>query len=231
MLRPSSPTGSTDALRHAETARHSIRVQLHRSPGSAPAAGRSAELGQRVEHRARIQDDAHRLDELRLRLGDAHVLRNNFLAATDTDSLVNVYVGAASSEQLLIPNLLAGWIENPGASATTDRRRYLFPLKVPAGTRISATHRSVRTSITTLRCRIKLLGGGEGTHWTGTKVEAIGADTANSSGTYITTGGASEGTLTRLGASDGAATLAHDWGFVLPMVGGSCEHEPERAVL
>jgi hypothetical protein len=142
------------------------------------------------------------------------IVTNNFTATTITDSLVNIYIGAAGSEQLLIPNLLAGWVEAPGSGQTSDRRRYVFPLRIPAGTRISGTHRSVRASNTTLRVRMRLFGGGEGSHWTGTGVESVGAVTASSRGTLVTAGTTSDGTFTALG------TTAHDWGYVLPMVAG-----------
>jgi len=152
-------------------------------------------------------------------------LHTNNASATDSDSLVNIKVGAAASEVTIIPNLLAGWVSTlpPGnASGMGGPKYYGFPLRIPAGTRISATHRSVRISAA-VTCMIELLGGGQGTHWTGTTVEAIGADTATSSGTYVTLGGASEGTLTRLGASDGAATVGSEWGFVQPMLGGNTD--------
>jgi len=62
-----------------------------------------------------------------------------------------------------------------------------------------------------------LYGGGRVNHWTGTAVEAVGADTANSSGTYVTPGTTSEGTITSIG------TTAREWGFVQPMMGGNTD--------
>lgn len=129
---------------------------------------------------------------------------NNFTAATISDSLVNIKVGAAGSEVTIIENLLAGFV-----SDTNSRHQYEFPLRIPAGSRISATHRSVRTT-TTVACQIDLFGGGGGHHWVGTGVESVGELTSFSTGTNITPGAASEGTLTSVG------TNTYDWGFILP---------------
>ncbi len=146
----------------------------------------------------------------------------NSLANTDTDSLINIKVGAAGSEVSVIPNLLAGWALANDSGLVP--RHYGFPLHIPAGSRISATHRSVRLSVT-VRCMVELLGGGQGVHWVGTAVEAVGADTATSSGTYVTPGGASEGTLTSLG------TTTNEWGFVQPMLGGNTDTTMNSGIL
>jgi hypothetical protein len=137
---------------------------------------------------------------------------NNGGPVINSSSLVNIKVGAAGSEQILIPNLLAGWV---GSDANLART-YKFPLRIPAGTRISGTHRSARVS-TGVTCKIKLFGGGEGMHWTGTAVEEVGAFTDDSGGQLVIPGAASDGTLTSLG------TTVHDWGYVLPMVGGNVD--------
>lgn len=146
----------------------------------------------------------------------------NSASNTDSDSLVNIKTGAGGSEVTLLPNLLAGWVGTPAQGF--GQRHYGFPLFIPTGTRLSATHRSVGTS-TTVRCMIELLGGGRSQHWTGTGVETIGADTATSSGTYVTPGGASEGTLTSMG------TTAREWGFVQPMLAGNTNTTMNLGVL
>jgi hypothetical protein len=141
-------------------------------------------------------------------------------AATITDSLLNIYIGGSGSEQLLIPNLLAGWVDGLALGNGTWIRSYGFPLRVPAGSRISATLRALIAS-DTARVWVELLGGDLIPHWVGTNVEAIGAVTTSSRGTQVTPGSSVEGTLTRLGANDAAATNVHDWGFVYPAaVGG-----------
>ena len=131
-------------------------------------------------------------------------------ATTDSSSLVNIKVGAASSEQTIIPNLIAGFV---GDGTAQSKRVYSFPLRIPAGSRISATHRSVRTT-TDVYCMIELLGGGDGHHWVGTAVEDVGANTADSGGTAVTLGTTSEGTLTSIGTS------TYDWGYVVPAISG-----------
>jgi len=131
-------------------------------------------------------------------------------ATTNSSSLVNIKVGAAGSEQTIIPNLIAGFV---GDGSTQSKRVYSFPLRIPAGSRISATHRSIRTS-TAVYCMIELLGGGDGHHWVGTAVEAVGANTADSGGTSVTVGTTSDGTLTSIG------TNTYDWGFIIPAVAG-----------
>lgn len=115
------------------------------------------------------------------------------LSATNTNALVNIYTGAASSEQILIPNLLAGWapIVQQGA------RRYEFPLYIPRGTRLSCDMRALIASDT---CSV-MVELADLDQWAGSGVECLGADTANSRGTSVTPGGASEGTFTAIGTS------------------------------
>lgn len=141
------------------------------------------------------------------------IIHNNSSSNTNTDSLLNIYVGANSAEQLLIPNLLAGWVAAVASANTGSVKRYGFPLCVPAGSRLSARHQSVRTSTNTYV--IITLFGGNLDHWTGTKVECVGAVTGSSRGTSVTPGSGSEGTLTSIG------TNTFGWGYVQPMLGGN----------
>jgi hypothetical protein len=136
----------------------------------------------------------------------------NTASATDTDSLVTIYVGAGGAEQVLVSTLLAGWAAGLGALGV---RRYGFPLRVPSGSRLSARHQSVRVS-TNVTVMVELLGGNED-HWVGQRVECVGANTATSGGTFLTPGSTSEGTLTSI------ATNTYDWGFVLPMANGNTD--------
>lgn len=136
----------------------------------------------------------------------------NFLAATVTDSLVNIKVGGAGSEVTVIENLLAGWRN----VLTEVDAQYGFPLRIPGGSRISATHRSVRVS-PAVTCIIELIGGGAAPYWTGTKVESVGALTATSRGTQVTPGTTAEGTFTNL------ATNVGEFGYVLPMANGNAD--------
>jgi hypothetical protein len=141
-------------------------------------------------------------------------VHSNHLANTNSDSLLNIYVGASSAEQVLIPNLLAGWAASTPHSNALPLKRYGFPLRIPAGTRLSARHQSVRTS-TGVTVQVELLGGDPTPHWVGTRVECVGGDTATSRGVAVTPGTTSEGTLTSIGTS------TYEWGFVQPMIGGN----------
>jgi len=145
-------------------------------------------------------------------------LHSNFAIATDTDSIVTIYAGAGGSEQILIADLLAGWtnvFEGQGLNTKT----YGFPLRIPAGTRLSARHRSIRTS-TAVTCMIELFGGGGGHHWTGTRVEGVGlgAVSTSSQGTAVTPGTTSEGSFTTIGSA-----TVYDWGYVVPMMAGNVD--------
>ncbi len=144
------------------------------------------------------------------------LFHSNFATATDTDSIVTIYAGAAAAEQILIPDLLAGWA-NVFDGQGLNNKTYGFPLRIPASTRLSARHRSVRTS-TAVTCMIELLGGGD--HWTGSRVEGVGLGAAGTSsqGTAVTPGTASEGSFTTIGSA-----TVYDWGYAVPMIGGNVD--------
>lgn len=146
------------------------------------------------------------------------ILHTNFATATDTDSIVTIYAGAGGAEQILIADLLAGWT-NVFDGQGIANKTYGFPLRIPAGTRLSARHRSVRTS-TAVTCMIELLGGGESDHWTGTRVEGVGlgAEGTASGGTDVTPGTTSEGSFTTIGSA-----TVYDWGYAVPMIGGNVD--------
>lgn len=139
------------------------------------------------------------------------VIYDMFTASTNTDALVNIYIGAASSEVLFIDSLMAGWTAT--VAAVEAKRVYWFPLRIPSGTRISA---SLRNLIASDSCRVKVdLGVSNGGHWVGSGVETLGADTAASEGTDVTPGGASEGTFTSIG------TTTRRWRYLVPGVMGN----------
>lgn len=121
---------------------------------------------------------------------------NSSVSATLTDQLCNIYIGAGGSEVPLISNLQSGW-----AAAITlgVPVAYWFPLRIPRGSRISADLQALIASDT-----VNVLfdyGVSNGEHWVGSGVETLGADTANSRGTAVTPGGASEGSWTSIGTS------------------------------
>lgn len=102
------------------------------------------------------------------------------------NTLVNIGRGAASSEEVLIPNLMAGHAE--GWSGSNMEHSYFFPLFIPAGTRLSAQAQSVAAS-RAVDVGIWLVGGPRvPSRWCGNRVTAYGANTAASTGTVITPG-------------------------------------------
>ena len=129
------------------------------------------------------------------------------VAATVTDSLINIYLGGAGAEVLFIPNLVAGW----GADLGTDVPHvYQFPVRITRGVRISADLRNLIPS-DTAQLMIDLYQT-NGALWSGAGVDQVGAVTASSRGTTVTPGAASEGTFTTLG------TTNRLWRYVLPVI-------------
>jgi hypothetical protein len=103
-------------------------------------------------------------------------------SVVDTNSLLNIYLGAAGSETLFIDSLSSGW-----AAGVIDHglpRTYWFPVRIPRGTRISASLRALIASDTAEV--IIELGVSNGTHWVGSGVETLGEVTASSRGTAVT---------------------------------------------
>lgn len=132
-------------------------------------------------------------------------------SATVTDGLVNIYTGAGGSEVIFIDSLLAGWTQTQGS--TGPGFTYDFPVRIPKGTRISASLRALIAS-DTCRVRIQLYQTGG---WCGQGVETIGQLTATSRGTQITPGTTSDGTFTTLG------TTVYTWKYVVCYQIGSAD--------
>jgi hypothetical protein len=104
------------------------------------------------------------------------------VSATSTDALLNIYIGGAGSETLFIDSLSAGW--SPTGYDSGLPRSYWFPVRIPRGTRVSASLRSLIASDT---CEVIIeLGVSNGRHWVGTGVETLGETTASSRGTSVT---------------------------------------------
>lgn len=129
-------------------------------------------------------------------------LFGNNVAATITNVIVDIMIGAAASETVLIPDLLVG----SAPSATTDfgPNRYLFPLRIPAGSRLSC--RSASGPAASIACRVvvRLFGKDPKTPgWTGSKVTAYGISSP-ARGVAVTPGvSAAEGSWTEIVASTG----------------------------
>lgn len=117
--------------------------------------------------------------------------------ATASDACLDILVGAAT-EQVLIPNLLAGY---SGTSGGGGPRVWNFPLYIPAGSRIAARAAGLRTS-STMRVAIYLYGGsGPPPFKCATRIDTVGIGTVPN-GTAVTPGASgAEGSWTEIVAS------------------------------
>jgi len=133
--------------------------------------------------------------------------------ATAADYLVDIAIGAASSEVVIIPNLL---FTKAGTTATNISRQqtyhYSFPIEIASGTRISARVQCT-TGSEAIDVSMQLFGQSLMPSSAGSRVVAMGATTADSGGTQVTAGTSnSKGSYTQLTASSD-----HIKGFVLAM--------------
>lgn len=157
--------------------------------GATVTAGTAHVLGTKVELTSGTTYEAD--------LVEVHIYATR-QSAVNHDGLVNIYIGAGGAEQPLFPNLLAGWA--PEATVLSGGGwRYIFPVHIPRGSRLSADFQSVVASDTGA-ITIELYGGG-GIGWSGAGVETLGAITGSSRGTTVTPGTTSEGTFTTIATS------------------------------
>lgn len=114
---------------------------------------------------------------------------------------VDILIGAAGSEQVLIENLLMGYCGGIVDFQIKGPKQWMFPVYVPAGTRISIRSAGQRTSVA-VRVGISLMGGlGSPQFQVGTKVITYGMGTV-ANGTSITEGGSgAEGSWTQITSS------------------------------
>jgi hypothetical protein len=122
------------------------------------------------------------------------------LSATGSDCALDILIGAAT-EDLLIPNLLAGGAGGDTGSNFAGWKVWDFPLYIPAGSRLSAAAASLRLSAA-IRVGVQLIGGDGYPPWrVGSKVTTYGMGTVPN-GTAITPGASgAEGTFTQLTAA------------------------------
>lgn len=149
-------------------------------------------------------------------LGILIAIENTAASNTNTSTLLDIGQGAAGSEQVIIPDLAAGYTLNENVS--NDFRAYYFPLFIPDGVRLSARLQAV-TASKTANVRVHLFQRpmGAGMNWFGTRVTAYGVVAASSRGTLATSGTNAYGTAGQLTAS-----TTHPIRFMqLGMQGGS----------
>lgn len=118
-----------------------------------------------------IAATTHETDLLRVSLIRTAVAASG----VDTSSLLDVGVGAAGSEQVLVPNLLVG--SKPVATALAMD----VPVRIPAGVRVAARLQSASGG-KTAEVLATVMGGGM-PEITGSIVTAYGITTASSTGT------------------------------------------------
>jgi hypothetical protein len=129
--------------------------------------------------------------------------------ATVRNLLVDIGIDTSggTSYTTLIPSLIGGHASSFATGAAADGgHQYWFPLYIPAGTAIAARGRGSNASAITFNIAITLFGRPSHPHMIkyGSRVEAIGVTTADSSGTTFVSGTTSEGSWTSLGASSNA---------------------------
>lgn len=127
-----------------------------------------------------------------------------------TDSLCTIGIDPAGGTSYadFIPHLLvSGATTLPTIGGGID---YYFPIRIPAGSTIGAKGSINNATVGTQTVAVKLYTRPSsvlGIPRYGTFVTAFGVDTANSCGTAVTAGGASEGTYTQLGSAIAGSSL------------------------
>ncbi len=106
--------------------------------------------------------------------------------ATNTSMLLDIGIGAIASEQVIIPNLLAGF-----SNGGLDRAHlWTVPLFVPAGVRVAARTQGAQ-ALGTITVGVDLWGLGaiEERGFIAAAIDALGVSTATSQGTTATASG------------------------------------------
>jgi hypothetical protein len=101
--------------------------------------------------------------------------------SASTPRLVDIGIGAAASEQVLVANLTS---QQGGAGASTEGDSVFIPIAVPAGSRLSARYQATNTAGTQY---VNLTGQIGGPSYS--NVDTYGATTADSGGIVIDPGG------------------------------------------
>jgi hypothetical protein len=121
--------------------------------------------------------------------------------STPARGCLDIMIGAGGSEQVLIENLLMGYCGGQADVQQKGPKQWMFPIYVPAGSRLSIRAAGERTS-TAVRCAITLMGGTVSPMFqVGTKVTTYGVGTV-ANGTTITEGGSgAEGSWAQITSS------------------------------
>lgn len=103
----------------------------------------------------------------------------NSAGSTATEGLLDIGIGAAGSETVVIPNAVGGEISADSSTKST----YIFPLNIPKGSRIAARLQNV-TASRTASVNISLL---QADLRSPSSIDALGVTTASSRGTNVLT--------------------------------------------
>lgn len=131
-------------------------------------------------------------------LGILIALDNTASSNANTSMLLDIGIGASGQEQVLIPDLAAGFILPQATS--TQQRTYYFPIYIPANSRLSARSQAAIASDTVL-VSLQLFQRPLGPGFVGTRVTAYGVDSATSRGVIAATGNSTYGTAVQIAAS------------------------------
>jgi predicted secreted protein len=125
---------------------------------------------------------------------------------TNTSTLIDIGIGAAAAETVIIPDLLGGYCAAVGS--VPGPRSYIFPLYIPAGSRISARAQSIRTT-GSASVLVQLWGGPRNPDawWCGQQVTAYGINAADSGAVAVTAG--NSGAETASPVSIGTTSAIH----------------------
>lgn len=142
------------------------------------------------------------------------VMSSTFVNGTDTGILLDLGVGGAGSEQVVIADIPCGWRQTVSGQPYPDLG--LFPLRVPKGSRLAVRCQAVQVSDTAdigVRLRPPVYGRTEPR-----VLDTIGTDSANSRGTVLTIPG---GTNTKSAWTEITSGTARPLcGFVVGLGGG-----------
>lgn len=134
-------------------------------------------------------------------------------ALTGRSYLIDIAVGAAASEQVIVPNLLV----DSAAAAARVLGAVWIPLPIPSGSRISARMQNSSTT-GTVAVGVVLMAGGLYGMPTGGRMSALGADTATSNGVAIDPGAVAH---TKGSYSQLTASTTHDIRALILAVGSN----------
>ena len=133
------------------------------------------------------------------------------VSAANHEALVTVGIDLSGGTTYTdwIENLLVSSAQAVQGNGLADGIMYGFPLRVPNGASLALKGQDRNAAPSTARCRMFIYG--QPTHpervRAGSFVRSFGVDTTNSRGTYVTHGGASEGSWAQLGS----ALAEHLW--------------------